>query len=157
MKIHYLMLWVFFSLVSFVKKDHRTTFFSKFYGKVGVISWLHFHLIWKTYLLYWDFDLKSWIMDFFTHSRKNTSFNNFSGQNFSVENNFSNTVRDIFLVFPNFSTFRRKLFSSYSFERNNGTKNEVIIQPFCPSVFWELLLPSVSSIPSLSFFSNCNL
>ena len=37
--------------------------FSKFYGTVGVISWLLFHLIWKNYVLYWDFDLKSWIVD----------------------------------------------------------------------------------------------
>ena len=30
--------------------------FSKFYGKVGVLSWLLFHLIWKNYVLNWDFD-----------------------------------------------------------------------------------------------------
>ena len=47
--------------------------FSKFYGKVGAISWFLFHLIWKNYVLYWDFYLKSWIMDC---------------QNFSVENNY---------------------------------------------------------------------
>ena len=40
------------------------TSFSKFYGKVGVISQLLFHLIWKNYGLYWDSDSKSWIMDF---------------------------------------------------------------------------------------------
>ena len=32
---------------------------SKFYGKVGVISCLLFHLIWKNYLLYWGFSLKN--------------------------------------------------------------------------------------------------
>ena len=43
---------------------------------MGVISksWLFFHLIWKNYVLYWwDFDTKSWIVDFLTHcTRKNT-------------------------------------------------------------------------------------
>ena len=39
--------------------------FSKFYGKVGVIFLILFHLIWKNYILYWDFDLKSWFADFF--------------------------------------------------------------------------------------------
>ena len=59
--------------------------FSKFYGKVGVISWFLFHLIWKNYVLYWDFDLKGWIVDFFT-PREKTPQNNFSSQNFSEEN-----------------------------------------------------------------------
>ena len=64
--------------------------FSKFYGKVGVISWFLFHLIWKNYVLYWDFDLKSWIVDFCTRfTREKTPQNNFSCQNFSVENNWS--------------------------------------------------------------------
>ena len=40
--------------------------FSKFYGKVGVISWFLFRLIWKNYVLYQDFDLKSWIVYFLT-------------------------------------------------------------------------------------------
>ena len=63
--------------------------FSKFYGKVGVISWFLFHLIRKNYVLYWDFDMKSWIVDFFTRfTRKKTPQNNFSSQNFSVENNY---------------------------------------------------------------------
>ena len=63
--------------------------FSKFYGKVGVISWFLFHLIRKNYILYWDFDLKSWIVDFFTHfTGEKTPQNNFSSQNFSVENNY---------------------------------------------------------------------
>ena len=39
-------------------------FFFKFYGKVGVISWFLFHIIWKNYVLYWDFDLKIWIVIF---------------------------------------------------------------------------------------------
>ena len=48
-------------------ENRRVKFFSsKFYGKVGAISWLLFHLIWKNYVLYCDFDLKSWIVDFFT-------------------------------------------------------------------------------------------
>ena len=64
-------------------------YFSKFYGKLGVISMSLFHLIWKNYVLYWDFDLKSWIVDFFTHfTREKTPQNNFSRQNFSVENNY---------------------------------------------------------------------
>ena len=60
------------------------------YGtKVGIISWILFHLIWKNYVLYWDFDLKSWIVDFFTRfTREKTPQNNFSSQNFSVENNY---------------------------------------------------------------------
>ena len=60
--------------------------FSKFYGNVGVIFLFLFHLIWKNY---WEFDLKSWIVDFFTRfTRKKTTQNNFSSQNFSVENNY---------------------------------------------------------------------
>ena len=52
-----------------------------------------FHLIWKNYVLYWDFDLKSWIVDFFTRfTREKTPQNNLSSQNFSVENNYSYTV-----------------------------------------------------------------
>ena len=61
--------------------------FSKFYGKIGVIFWLIFHLIWKNYDIYKDFDLKSWIVAFFTcftHGKRPQ--NNFSNQNFSVEN-----------------------------------------------------------------------
>ena len=64
-------------------------FFSRFYGKVGVIFWFLFHLIWKNYGLSWDFDLKSWIVDFFTcFTREKAPQNNFSSQNFSVENNY---------------------------------------------------------------------
>ena len=64
-------------------------FFPKFYGKVGVISWLLFHLIWKNYVLNWDFDSKSWIVDFFSHfTHEKTPQNHFSSQNVSVENNF---------------------------------------------------------------------
>ena len=72
--------------------------FSKFYGKVGVISWFLFHLIWKNYILYWDFDLKSWIVDFFTRfTREKTPQNNFSSQNFSVENNYLYLFCDLHL------------------------------------------------------------
>ena len=68
--------------------------FSKFYGKVGVIFWFLFHLISKNYVLYWDFDFKSWIVDFFTSfTQEKTPQNNFSSQNFSVENNY-------FLFYP---------------------------------------------------------
>ena len=69
------------------EKDSR--YFSKFYGKVGVISWLLFHLIWKNYVLYWDFDSKCWIVAFstrFTHDKR--PYNNFYRQNYSVENNY---------------------------------------------------------------------
>ena len=31
------------------------------------IFWLIFRLIWKNYIQNWDFDMKSWIEDFFTH------------------------------------------------------------------------------------------
>ena len=37
---------------------------SKFYGKVGVISRLLFDLFLKNYILYWDFELKFWIVVF---------------------------------------------------------------------------------------------
>ena len=69
---------------------HEYIDFSKFYGKVGAISWSPlFYLICKNYVLYWDFDLKSWIVDFFTRfTREKTPQNNFSSQNFSVENNY---------------------------------------------------------------------
>ena len=51
--------------------------------------WLLFHLIWKNYVLYWDFDSKNWIMAFFTRfTREKWPQNNFSGQNFSIENNY---------------------------------------------------------------------
>ena len=63
--------------------------FSKFYGKVGVIFWFLFHLIWKNYVLYWGFDLKSWIVNFSTRfTQEKTPQNKFSSQNFSVENNY---------------------------------------------------------------------
>ena len=65
---------------------HMDIIFSQIYGKVGVKSWLLFHLIWKDYILHWDFDQKSWIVDYiagFTHEK--TPQNNFSFQNFSVE------------------------------------------------------------------------
>ena len=53
-----------------------------------------FPFIWKNYVLYWDFDLKSWIVDFFTRfTQEKTPQNNFSSQNFSVENNY-------FLFYP---------------------------------------------------------
>ena len=56
---------------------------------LSVISRFLFHLIWKNYILYWDFDLKSWIVDFFTgFTQEKTPQNNFSRQNFSVENNY---------------------------------------------------------------------
>ena len=52
--------------------------FSKFYGNVGVIFWFLFHLIWKNYVLYWDINLKSWIVDyFFTPREKKTPQNTF--------------------------------------------------------------------------------
>ena len=38
----------------------RKMYFSKFYGKVGIISWLLFHLIWKklrSKLKVWDFEI----------------------------------------------------------------------------------------------------
>ena len=71
------------------KKISWSISFSKFYGKVGVKSWLLFHLIWKNYVLYWDFDSKSWIVDFFTRfTHEKRPQNNFSCQNFSVENNY---------------------------------------------------------------------
>ena len=63
--------------------------FSKFYGKVGVIFWILFHLNGKSYVLYWYFDLKSWFVDFFMcFTWEKTPQNNFSSQNFVVENNY---------------------------------------------------------------------
>ena len=89
------------------------TYFSKFYGKVGVISWFLFHLIWKNYVLYWDFDLKSWIVDFFTRfTHEKTPQNNFSSQNFSVENNY---FFSIFLIFQSFTgLFKFEKFFEYA-------------------------------------------
>ena len=44
-------------------------------------------MLWKNYVLYWDFDLKSWIVDFFTcFTQEKKPQNNFSCQNLSVEN-----------------------------------------------------------------------
>ena len=55
---------------------------------MGYLGFL-IHLIWNNNILYWDFDLKSWIVDFFTHfTWEKTPQNNFSSQNFSVENNY---------------------------------------------------------------------
>ena len=52
-------------------------------------SWLLFHRIWKNCFLYWDFDSKSWIVDFFTHfTHEKTPQNNYLHQNFSLENNY---------------------------------------------------------------------
>ena len=47
----------------------------------------------KNYVLYWYFDLKSWIVDFFTRfTLEKTPQKNFSCQNFSVENNYFSLV-----------------------------------------------------------------
>ena len=74
----------------------QNIYFSKFYGKVGVLSWLLFNFIWKNYVLNWDFDSKSWIVDFFTRfTREKTPQNNFSHQNFSVENNYFYAVEKL--------------------------------------------------------------
>lgn len=37
----------------------KQSIFSKFYGKLGVISYLLLLLICENYVLYWDFDLKN--------------------------------------------------------------------------------------------------
>ena len=50
------------------------------------ISWLLFHLIWKNYVLYIDFDSKSWIVAFSLFKKDHKT--NFSCHNFSVENNY---------------------------------------------------------------------
>ena len=87
--ICYMLLLHYFFLTFYNTNFNSGKNFSKFHGKVGVISWFLFHLIWKNYVLYWDFDLKSWIVDFFTRfTREKTPQNNFSSQNFSVENNY---------------------------------------------------------------------
>ena len=51
-----------------------TYIFFKFHGIVqctyillGIISWLLFYLIWENCVLHWDFDLKFWIVDVYTH------------------------------------------------------------------------------------------
>ena len=66
-------------------------YFSKFYGKVGVISWSLFHLIWKNYVLYYTEILTRKVELWIFSNRFNcerTPQNNFSSQNFSVENNY---------------------------------------------------------------------
>ena len=56
-----------------------------------------FHLIWKNYVLNWDFDLKSWIVDFFTRfTHEKTP--HFSRQNVSVENNYFINIMIFFYV-----------------------------------------------------------
>ena len=60
------LIYFFFVKSKVVSFETSYVYFSKFYGKVGVISWLLFHLIWKNYVLYWNFDFKSWIVDFYT-------------------------------------------------------------------------------------------
>ena len=53
----------------------------------------------KKLVLYWDFDLKSWIVDFFTRfTWEKTPQNKFSSQNFSVENNYCFLVWQSLLV-----------------------------------------------------------
>ena len=37
-----------------IMTSRKKNCFSKFYGKVGVISWLHLHIHWKDYILYWE-------------------------------------------------------------------------------------------------------
>ena len=37
------------------------------YILLGIISWLLFYLIWENCVLHWDFDLKFWIVDVYTH------------------------------------------------------------------------------------------
>ena len=70
--------WWYFSFLSWWHKTY-TNYISKFYGKVDVLLWLLFHLIWKNYVLNWDFDSKSWIVDFFTRfTLEKTPQNNFS-------------------------------------------------------------------------------
>ena len=59
---------------------------------------LLFHLIWKNYLLYWDFDLKIWIMDFFTRfTCEKPPQNNFSRQNCGVENSYLFIVHHFYI------------------------------------------------------------
>ena len=60
--------------------------FSKFYGKV--VSYLgYFSISFENYVLYWDFNSNSWIVDFFTHfTCEKTPQNNFFCH--SVENNY---------------------------------------------------------------------
>ena len=56
-----------------------TIHFSKFYGKVGVISWLLFHFIWKNYVLNWDW-IELWIFHSFFTRPKKIPQNDFSRQ-----------------------------------------------------------------------------
>ena len=64
--------------------------FSKFYGIIGVLSWLLFHVIWKNYVLYAEILTRKVELCFFftrfTHEK--SPQNNFSCQNFGVENNY---------------------------------------------------------------------
>ena len=45
--------------------------FLKYYEKVGVISWIMFPNNSKNKIcsVYWNFDLQSWFVDFFTHEK----------------------------------------------------------------------------------------
>ena len=75
-----------------------------------------FHLIWKNYVLYWDFDLKRWIVDLFHsfHSWKNSTIR-FSSH-FSIENNYYK-VHDLY--------FSYKIIENYL---NNRTQKLLFIQ-----------------------------
>ena len=73
---NYISFYGIISMISEWAKDvesRKKKFFQNLW-KVGVISWLLFHLIWKNYALH----SKSWIVDFFT--REKTPQNNFSRQ-----------------------------------------------------------------------------
>ena len=73
-------------------------FFSKFYGKLGIISCLLFHLIWKHYILYWDFDSKSLNCGFFHsfHYWKKTTKQFFSLALFHSIHSWKKTTKQLF-------------------------------------------------------------
>ena len=59
------------------KKKHIIIvfFFQILWKKVSYLSYFSISLIWKNYILNWDFEEKSWIVDYFPHEK--TPQNNF--------------------------------------------------------------------------------
>ena len=59
-----------------IKKTRHISFFSQIlWKKVSYLSYFSISLIWKNYILNWDFEEKSWIVDYFPHEK--TPQNNF--------------------------------------------------------------------------------
>ena len=101
-------------VISFKRLQQNIKLVSKLYGKVGVISWLCFHLVLENYILYWDFDWKSWIVDYFFHYVSHERF----GWNFTSSSRKKSQVSYQFFIMHN----RKQIFLSLS-AHTNGKKS----------------------------------